>query len=256
MKIAVFLDVDKTLTRDFIQQGYARALGCEPDYVAIEQQLQSRAIDETEFGTRIISLFAAKGFTQIKAQQFFGAVTLQPWTDTLLHLKGVDKYLVSSGPNYYIDLFADRFGIPKEQVRASRYNFDVNSGLIGSCDAFSAAQKAQFVEEHSAAYDITIGVGDSPEFDGPFVSHCTIPLLTTQKTGYIYIADLNSAVLLIEKLARKEPSSAVEQPGLQDPKKLTIPQLWSSLSWETWAFLAGLFGGIGIFLGKILSQSK
>ncbi len=54
MKIAVFLDVDRTLTRDYIQQEYARALECEPEYLEVETRLQSQEITSTEFGERII----------------------------------------------------------------------------------------------------------------------------------------------------------------------------------------------------------
>jgi len=256
MGIAVFLDVDKTLTQHFIQQDYARALGCEPEYSVIEQQLQSRTIDETEFGERIISLFASKGLTKDKARELFSSVPLQPWTAELLTLEGVDKYLVSSGPSYYIDALANRFNIPQERVRRSTYRFDNDTGLISSCDAVSAGQKAQFVKERSGVYDITIGIGDSPEFDGPFVSHCTIPLLTSHKYGYLYIADLNSAVLLIDKLAKSAPRTVHPQGGLEEPRRLTIPQLWNSLRIETWIFLAGLFGGLGVWVEKILSARR
>lgn len=249
MSIGAFLDVDKTLTQDFIQQDYARALGCEDKYLGIEQELQSQKIDESEFGKRIIALFAANGLTKDKARDLFNCVTLHPWTAQLLSMKGVDQYLVSSGPSYFIDVLAARFDIPENRVRRSLYTFDRDTGLISSCDAVSAGQKAQFVAEKAEAYDITIGIGDSPEFDGPFVSHCTIPLLTSKRFGYVYIADLNSAVLLIDKLSKR--AAAASGSDLSDPKKLTIPQLWDSLRIDTWLFLAGMFGGAGYWLAKL-----
>jgi hypothetical protein len=66
MRIAVFLDVDKTLTKDLIQQEYAKVFGCEPEYLALEAEFQSKR-DSTKFGMELIRLFASQGFTEGKA---------------------------------------------------------------------------------------------------------------------------------------------------------------------------------------------
>jgi hypothetical protein len=60
MRIAVFLDVDKTLTEGFIQKEYAKALKCEPKYSDLEQQYQAKSITSETFGKKIIELFAGQ----------------------------------------------------------------------------------------------------------------------------------------------------------------------------------------------------
>jgi phosphoserine phosphatase len=252
MNLAVFLDVDRTLTREYIQQGYAREIGCESEYRGIEAKLQSKQIDETRFGTELIALFASKQFSEARARELFGRIALQPWTHQLLSIETVDKFLVSSGPSYYIDSLAEKYRIPKDNVCRSKYRFN-QSGVISSCDAVNPAQKAQFVRERAARYAVAIGVGDHPEFDGPFVSHCTIPLLTKQTNGYIYTPDLNSVVLLMNNLSTS-PVATAKSAGNFETSKLTIPQLWNSLRIEAWIFLFTLFGGVGALIAKYLSQ--
>ena len=62
MKVGLFLDVDKTLTKNFIQQEYAKLLGCENDYRYIESEFQNGKISSLEFGERIIDILVLPGF--------------------------------------------------------------------------------------------------------------------------------------------------------------------------------------------------
>ncbi len=242
MKVAVFLDVDKTLTRRFIQQEYAIAMGCEPAYKQLEARL-GKDLSFDEFGEEIISLFASKKLNEEQARAYFDSVALQPWTHELLEMD-VDTYLVSSGPSYYIDRLAEKYRIPKDHVCRSEYKFSRKDGIIESCNAVSPQQKADFVSQYAKRYAITVGVGDSPMFDGPFVSQCTIPLLTVQDNNYVYVANFNSVVLMVRRLSE----NIARSPETFEPNRLTIPQLFRSLAVEGWMLLgSGLLaaGGIG-----------
>jgi phosphoserine phosphatase/class 3 adenylate cyclase len=198
-KIGLFLDVDKTLTRNFIQQDYARALGCEQEYAQIESRYQQKEITGTGFGEELISLFRSKNFTQVRAKELFSTVALQPWADELLRLP-IEKNLVSSGPSYYLEQLAQIYGIDVHNICKSDYFFNWQSGLIESCNAVEAQYKASFARQRVQQYDISIGIGDHPEFDGPFVSHCTIPLLTVHAEGYLHATSIGTVVILIRNL--------------------------------------------------------
>lgn len=159
MNIALFLDVDWTLTKEYIQQVYARQIGCEDGYLEIERKFQNQQISSAEFGQEIIELFAANGFTEQKAGEYFNKVELQPWTDELLKID-TDIYLVSSGPNYYIERLASSYNIPSDRTCNSVYYFQQTNKLIKGCSAINDLHKAMFVKEHVGRYDLTIGIGD------------------------------------------------------------------------------------------------
>jgi phosphoserine phosphatase len=239
MKIAVFLDVDRTLTQDYIQKDYAQELGCRAEYEKIEKQFQDKQISSSQFGTQIIALFASKQLTEDRAEELFSCVVLQPWTDELFALE-VDKYLVSSGPGYYIDELAKRHGIPAKNVCRSVYKFNKKTKLIESCNAVDEQYKADFVRGKVGQYDLTIGIGDNLEFDGPFVSHCTIQLLTVANASTLHIENFGAAIPLINRLLK------LKGPGHDagfEADTLSIPQLASRLSLGSWALLFALIGG-------------
>jgi phosphoserine phosphatase len=247
MKVAVFLDVDKTLTRNFIQQEYAKAMGCEPAYAQLEARL-GKDLNFDEFGEEIISLFASKQLNEDQARGYFHHVALQPWTDVLLGLK-VDIYLVSSGPSYYIDRLAETYRIPNDQVCRSEYKFSRRDGIIESCNAISPQQKADFVSQKAKRYAITVGVGDSPSFDGPFISQCTIPILTVRHDHYFYVPSFDSIVLMVRRLS----DNIANDPETFEPNQLTIPQLFRSLTVGGWTLLGSGFlaaGGVGAWAAK------
>lgn len=232
MRIAVFLDVDNTLTTDFIQKQYAKALGCEAEYEVLEGKFQKEA-NSKAFGDELVKLFAAKGFTEKKAREVFDQVSLQKWTDGLLRLADIDKYLVSSGPNYYIDVLAERYKIPDENIFRSVYKFSQNPPFtIESCEAVSDQNKAKFVNERKGKYDITIGVGDSEKHDGPFLSQVTIPLLRGHTDEYISVTDFQSVILLINSLSQIAETAQVFDPGSQ-----TIVQMVKSITINNWVWI-------------------
>jgi len=232
MKIGLFVDVDRTITRNFIQQDVARALGCENEYRNLEEGFQNQTISSDEFGEQLIAIFASKQFTRQKARDTYESVQLQPWAAELLQLK-IDKYLVSSGPSYFIDELARNYNIPQDHVCRSEYIFDNRTGIIQSCNAISAQQKAQFVKHNLSKYAITIGIGDHPEHDGPFVSLCTIPLLTINTDKYISVKTFSLVIVLIQnmmKLGRDELAPL-------DVRKLTPLQVLRSFTLGSWLTL-------------------
>ncbi len=56
MEVALFLDGDKKLTKNFIQEEYAKFLGCENECRDIESDFQKNEAS-VEFGEWLISLF-------------------------------------------------------------------------------------------------------------------------------------------------------------------------------------------------------
>ena len=249
MTIALFVDVDKTLTKNFIQQEFATALNCQSEYKALEDEFQSKQITAIDFGRKIISLFASKNFKEHQAEEIFAKVELQDWTPRSLRLNHIDKFLVSSGPNYYIDLLASKYLIPPENVCRSQYSFNKSTQIIESCDAISEFDKEDFVYRKSKNYEITIGIGDHPDLDA-FVSRCTIGFLTVQTERHIYIPNFNSAVLLIQRLSDALGSERRVFPA----DRMSIPQVVAALNLHSWALLGGgitVVFGVGAFVGKL-----
>jgi 2-hydroxy-3-keto-5-methylthiopentenyl-1-phosphate phosphatase len=204
LKLAVFLDVDLTLTEDYIQSYYAKDLGCYPQYQKLEDDLRDQKITSEIFGKELIKLFASKGFTLEKAKQVYYDVGLYPFAKKVLRMTTVDRYLVSTGPNYFIEELSKQYGIPRDRVLCSEYRFNGKTGIIQHCYAVNSAGKQKFVMEKSIGYDITIGIGDSDISDGGFVNVCTIPMLTRTHQGFIQCENFNSETvfILIEKLSK------------------------------------------------------
>jgi len=249
MRIALFLDVDKTLTTHFIQQECAEMLGCKPEYDALEARFQKEPDYTTTFGDEIVKIFASKGFTEKRAREFAKQVHLQPWTAQLLELPGVDKYLVSSGPSFFVNYLAKKFNIPKEHVCCSTYTFHEETGIIESCQAVGRHDKQMLVDKHRDNYDLTIGVGDSPEHDGLFLSMCTIQLMTVPAREYIHISDLNSVILLVQRLSQALVDLDLEQGPLLPKLRALTFAAWAAVIGTVIGFLAvGL--AIGVELGK------
>jgi HAD superfamily phosphoserine phosphatase-like hydrolase len=238
MKLALFLDVDRTLTREYIQHIYAKELGCESEYQALEKQFQAKKLSSKDFGDAIIKLFAAQKFTAERAKELFEKVELQPWTDELLKFD-VDKFLVSSGPSYYIDQLAYKYEIPKGRVYRSEYEFDPQTKLIKKCKAVNEQQKAQFVRSHRQKYDFTIGIGDNLEFDGPFVSQCTIPLMTIATDRYISVPNFSLAILLLENIVK-----LTQETRVVEVDKMTIKQTFNAFSLQSWGVFIAVISAV------------
>jgi len=198
MSVAIFLDVDNTLTKEYIQEEFSKLLDVHSEYQEIENDFQNEDIDSSEFGNRIIALFRSKGFNYDFAYSNYNKIPKQDYTDKLLSLP-VDIFLVSSGPNFYIDLLADEYNIPHSNILCSEYQFD-NDGLIENCIAVNSNRKANFVLNVKHNYNLTIGVGDNELKDGPFLSNCDIPILTNRSNSFFSIdKSLESLFVFLER---------------------------------------------------------
>ncbi len=198
MDVGLFLDVDNTLTSGFIQQGYARLLGIEDQYMEIEERFQKGNISADTFGQRLINLFNSTEFTEEYANNHFVGIKLAPHAENLLHLP-VPIYLVSSGPSYFVHRLAREHNIPLGNVLCSVYSFC--DGKLLDCDAVSPSKKRFFREEKAKRHFLTIGVGDDERHDGPFLTGCSIPILTMRSSSYLYAENLGVVEDLVQTLA-------------------------------------------------------
>jgi phosphoserine phosphatase len=260
VKIAIFLDVDITLTADFIQAEYARQLGCFAEYKQIEAEFQLHK-DAIVFGRDLIKIFSGKNFQENQAGDTFNKILLQPWADHLLKLP-VDIYLVSSGPSYYINRLAQKFDIdPKNRVCCSEYIFDPITNIINGCHAVDSQQKATFVNRRTDLYDLTIGIGDDPEHD-EFVTHSTFPILTSSNAKYLHAANLPVAIRFIESILEinKKIVSTKHDLSVIEAERMTITQVMQilkNLSIQSWMMIFGLFAlifSLGAFGSKFIGH--
>jgi predicted nucleotide-binding protein/phosphoserine phosphatase len=247
MSVGLFLDVDNTLTRGLIQRRFAELLSCEDEYENFEKAFQADVISAEDFGDRLIALFRKAGFTQEFASENFSKVRLQPWTADVLG-SSVAVYLVSSGPSYYIAPLAEKYRIPQERVLCSVYRFSAGDGLLESCEAVSAADKARFVRDKVGDHSITIGIGDDEAKDGPFIGQCSIPLLINARPSDAYMQVSNFGVVkgLLNQLgaestySRQRPSvfigSSMEGLPIAEAMQVALEQEAAATVWNQGLF--------------------
>ncbi len=205
MSIAVFLDVDNTLTKGFIQARFADKLGVTKEYERIEDQFQKSEITSDQFGARLIELFNRAGFTDTFASSHYRDIEQHEWVKDLLALP-VSIYLVSSGPSYYITRFAQEHAIPDANVLCSVYQFDKETGLLSRCKGVGGNTKANFVLRHKRKHTISVGVGDDVQQDGPFLSNTDIPILTAPNDSYLSVGSLEVVTTVVANLCAGLPS--------------------------------------------------
>jgi predicted nucleotide-binding protein len=205
MSLGLFLDVDRTLTVDLIQRQYANCLGVGSRYEEIESLFRDEKINSAEFGRRLIAIFGGAGFSRQKSKDFFDRVELQEWTEDLLRLHDgnqISVYLVSAGPDYYVQSLAAKFGIPIDNVYCSHYDFS-QDGRIDRCRSVDKQSKARFVEERAKTHRCAVGVGDDSRHDGPFLQMCDIQILTQRDDGTLHTPTLQVVHNLAIRLASR-----------------------------------------------------
>jgi hypothetical protein len=209
MKIGLFLDIDNTLTLSFVQKQYAQALGAQVPYHDLEARFQAGALDEDTFGAEIVAIFAAHGLTEERAGAIARDVRLRELAPELLALpqvRPVDVHLVSSGPSYFVNHLVRLYPHLRDHVIDSTYTFDPVTHLIAECDAVSAGDKRDFVAGRTAQYRMSVGLGDDPRFDGPFLEECTVPLLLAvepiPEAPYPQVEGLGPLLRLVDDLIR------------------------------------------------------
>ena len=245
MTVSIFLDVDKTLTIKHIQAYYADALGCQAEYDAIEADFQNKAISSREFGMKIIDLYASKGLNQNRAREIAKSVQLQPWTDELLRLDA-KIFLVSTGPNYYIDQLAQEYRIPRDHVLCTNYFFEGAGGAISRCDPCDEIQKADWVKSkiRENRHNYSIGVGDSPLLDGPFIASCSIGFLIEPSDSHFFaphfqaiIRHAKTMISLVETLSGDKDHAPVHL------EEVPISKLYKRLTLGSWGIVITVIAG-------------
>jgi HAD superfamily phosphoserine phosphatase-like hydrolase len=187
MSVGLFLDVDQTLTNGIIQHFFAREFGYESEFLEIEKEFQESGTAPKEFNSRLLPLMRRSGVTFSKLAEVGKKLPLQSWAEDLLKIEDAEIYLVSSGPNFYINNLAEKFGIPLERVYCSKYFFEEGTGLIQlNSQGVSVGGKADFVSQHAKKYAVSIGIGDDVTLDGPFISQCSLGFLTQPNESYFY----------------------------------------------------------------------
>jgi phosphoserine phosphatase len=205
LTLGLFLDVDATLTEGIIQREFSKALGCEKEFNLIQKDLEEEHNADL-FGKRLISLFSEYGLTRSKARAIAETIRLQKGAEKLL-TANVSKYLISSGPNYYIYWLANKFQIPRRNVICSNYIFDKNTQVISRCNAASPQTKSNFTEKKAKRHNLTIGVGDHHRDDLPFLSKMTLPIIieneqTINCSHLLKATTLDPIVNLLEALSK------------------------------------------------------
>ncbi len=212
MSIAMFIDVDQVLTKYAVQMQFATMLRVADQLRGVENAFRDGKATNAEFNDTLIPLFRSKNFTLKFAQDNFGEIDLHPWASRILSLRNVVLYLISSGPSYYVRTMAEKWNIPQNNVVCSEYVFDDRSLLSGCTAPMSLHGKAQFVTEHAGKHEISIGLGDSMEQDALFLSHCTIPILTTPTEEYMSARKLESVLMMVQRLAPMFPIPEKRRP--------------------------------------------
>jgi phosphoserine phosphatase len=254
MQVALFLDIDDTLTKGPIQSFFAKHLGVYEEYRDLEAKFQSQQVASAVFGHDLVSLFAGQQFNRDKATQIYPEVDLQPWSKRLLSLQenGVDIYFVSSGPSYYIEELARLHDIPKGRVLCSKYYFDAPGFVISSCNAVTGSGKAQFVKGFVSKYPISIGIGDNIAHDGPFIANCTLGFLTIKNDQFPFVPSFEYVIDLVSRLT----AIGNARPGARDNvdlPRLSVPELLQRLTFGSWLTLGTVFAAalaIGGFIAK------
>ncbi len=157
--------------------------------------------------------------------------------------KGVDIFLVSSGPNYYVEHLAAKQNIVKEHVLCSQYIFD-SKGIISKCFAIEDQDKTQFVMDHINKYDLTIGIGDSKSHDG-FIDVCTIALLMEPDDHHLHVPRFDTVSTLLNRLIVMPNSLGIsskkyEELTVDDFKKLSIRDVFRRVSLGLWIVIFGI----------------
>jgi phosphoserine phosphatase len=202
-RIALFCDVDEVLTDAPVNMQLATLLKVEDELKQIEEQFY-RDGNTSAFNQGFIPLFRGAGFNKAKATEYFDSVELRNRADELIKLKGVDTYLVTSGPSFYLDLLASQTGLDIDvRCTCSRYEFD-DDGQLSSKRwvAVGAAAKRTFVKRCAKDYELTIGIGNSVVLDGPFLALCSIPILVGKhQPGFLCANELEPVIDVIGSLA-------------------------------------------------------
>lgn len=195
-RVAVFCDVDDVLTEVPVNMQLATLLDVEDKLQEIEERFYGDG-KVGAFNRGFIPLFKGAGFTEAKAGEYFESVELRNRADDLIKLEGVDTYLVTSGPSFYLDILANQHGLdPKTRCICSRYEFDKDGTLSQKgWKAVGKTAKASFVRQRAKDYAVTVGIGNHVLLDGPFLALCSIRILVGElEEGFLCVNELDPVI--------------------------------------------------------------
>ena len=178
MKLGVFIDIDQVVTQEPINITFARELGaeCESQYRLLDDEYHKHGMTSETFNERFIPLFRQFGMTEKLCDSIRQEIQLRPEAEALLTDKRFDLFFTSSGPSFFIEWLATKYGIPEQRVRCTRYSFDQDEQLVWIGTA-NSLDKASFVSHFKQNYSLTIGVGDNIKNDQVFLEHCDIKII-------------------------------------------------------------------------------
>jgi phosphoserine phosphatase len=202
MKVGLFLDVDGVCTEEAVNTQYAQMLGIRKEHEELENLFTTNQITTAEFGNRLVDSFREKGFTKKWVAEHYENITFRPYAKELFSIFE-DVFIVSSAPSYFIEELAEKQTIPSERILCSKYDFD-DEGLISRCShPVSNVMKADFVDNLSRQYNISVGVGDVPEQDAAFLSHCDIRILMREyRPGFLSVRELAPIKSFLDSLKK------------------------------------------------------
>ncbi len=230
MKLGVFIDIDQVVTQEPINISFARKLGteCEKQYRLLDDEYHKHGMTPEMFDERFIPLFRGFGMQQDLCSSIREEIVLRPEAGTLLTDKRFDLFFTSSGPSFFIEWLATKYGIPDQRVRCTRYSFDQDGQLVWIGTA-NSLDKASFVSHFKKNYSLTIGVGDNIQNDQVFLEHCDIKIIVLPQkvpenstqlqeaaSQYLTVTELKPIIQLIDRLI------GAQDPGIRDGKQASV----------------------------------
>lgn len=191
----------------------ANLLGVEKHLIDLERKYESGGVSSAEFGNRLVPLLREAGFTKSFLDDNFSNIQLDAYAADVIQESGENTFLVTSSPNYFIDRFCVRYGIGQDRYICSQYGFDDKGLIVSSISPCGPRDKELFVRRRRDKFDLTIGVGNSIEQDGPFMSVCDIPILFgEERRDYLSSWELYSVLAVIRNIKRRSDASVDGHP--------------------------------------------
>jgi phosphoserine phosphatase len=211
MRVGLFLDFDGVLTPKPVNMQIASLLGgqLEKELLALEKKFDSGSLSSQDFGASLVPLFREGGFTKYFLDENFKSIQLDPFAIDLVHEFIDTTFIVTSSPNYFMDRFCMKYGIPPSRYICSEYGFDTSGKIDSSVRPCTVQDKEQFVRRMREGFDLTIGVGNRVEQDGPFLSLCDLRVLMgEERRDYLSAMELYSVLTLVRAIRKRSDSLA------------------------------------------------
>ena len=204
MRVGLFLDFDGVLTPKPINMQIASMLGVEKELVDLEHQYRVGMITSAQFGDLLVPLFRKSGFSQSYMDANFSRIQLDPFAADIVQEFSDTIHIVTSSLNYYIQRFCVKYGIDQARLICSIYDFDELGNISKSTMPCGVREKETFVRRLRNNYDLTIGVGDNIEQDGPFLSLCDISvLMREERRDHLSMTELYSLLNLMRRIRKQ-----------------------------------------------------